>query len=122
MAEDNESSASQGSGALPHYEQSPKMICGQTACNGPEASTVEKLKAMDIDRRWECDNRIPTWNFGVVNFGFSQNFIHKGNIINDTDEFTLNIYSDVEGENGPVRDVTATRKIRFNGSWFNIKE
>ena len=112
----------ENSGALPHYHQSPNMTFGKAACNGAGARSVEELKGMGIDRRWECDNRIPTWNFGVVNFGFDQNFIHKANVIDDTDEFTLNVHSDVEGDNGPVRDVTATRKIRFNGSWFNVND
>lgn len=100
-----------------HYPGSPKMIQGKQYCT---TESIEKLKNMSIDQRWERDNRIPTWTFGMANFHFDHNFIHQGNIVNDTDEFVLNIESDVDGENGPVREVIGTRKIRFNGSWFNI--
>lgn len=101
------------------YTGSPAMLNNRVYNN--TGSNNKSLKEMSIDRRWECDNRIPTWNFGVMNFGFDQNFIHKGNIIDDTDEFTLNLTDDVETENGPLREVVGVRKIKFNGSWFNIK-
>ena len=100
-----------------HYPGSPKMIPGESRCT---TDSIEKLKKMSIDQRWERDNRIPTWNFGMANFRFDQNFIHQGNIINDTDDFVQTILSDKEGENGAVREVTGTRKIKFNGGWFRI--
>ncbi len=70
--------------ALPHYQQSPDMIQVKLTMNGIDADSVEKLKAMDIDRRWNCDNRVPTWTFGMVNMGHDFNFLHNGGIVCDT--------------------------------------
>ena len=121
MAEDNESSSSQqASEALPHHIQSPNMILGKVTCNGLDADSVEKLKKMDIDRRWECDNRVPTWTFGLVNMGYDFNFVHKGGIVCDTDDRVQKIESDVDSEDGVVRKVTATRNIKYNGQGLQI--
>ena len=106
--------------ALPHYHQSPDMIQVKLTMNGIDADSVEKLKAMDIDRRWNCDNRVPTWTFGMVNMGHDFNFLHKGGIICDTDDRVQKIEEDVETDDGVVRKVTKTRTIKYNGQGLQI--
>lgn len=106
--------------ALPHYNQSPNTIRTKIACNGIDADTVEKLKAMDIDRRWQCDNRIPTWKWGLVNMAYDFNFIHKGGIVNDTDDRLLKIEGDVDTEDGAIRQQIGTRDIKYNGQGLQI--
>ncbi|MBR4316871.1 MAG: hypothetical protein IKP65_07930 [Alphaproteobacteria bacterium] len=69
---------------------------------------------MNIDQRWNEDNRIPTWTFGMVNFGFDANFVQKGGMINGTDDFVLKILKDNEE--------IGTRKINYNGNWFKLPE
>ena len=108
------SSSSSESQALPHYPQSPSMIAGKTHCT---RHTNEQLKEMGIDRRWECDNRIPTWNFGMVNFRFDQNFMQNGSVINATDDTTQTILAD---KDDGTREITGTRRIAYNGSWFRL--
>ena len=115
MADSNENI-----GGLPHHVQSPNMIFGKVTCNGIDADSVDKLKAMDIDRRWNCDNRIPTWTFGMVNMGYDMNFVHKGGIVCDTDDRVQKIESDVDTEDGVIRKVTATRNIKYNGQGLQI--
>jgi hypothetical protein len=100
---------------LPHYEQSPNMLMGTVHCNNID--DVKKLKSMSIDRRWEEDNRIPTWTFGMQNFGFDQNYLHQGNIINDTDDRVQKILGETEEE---VNVIIGTRNIRYNGNWFKM--
>lgn len=102
---------------MEHYDQSPKMLKGTVHCN--EIDDVEKLKNMSIQRRFREDNRIYTWTFGAVNFGFDQNFIHQGGIINGTDDRVLEIISDTENN---TREITGTRNIRYNGNWFKMKD
>ena len=106
--------------ALPHYNQSPNTIRTKIACNGIDADTVEKLKAMNIDRRWQCDNRIPTWKWGLVNMAYDFNFIHKGGIVNDTDDRLLKIEGDVDTEDGAIRQQIGTRDIKYNGQGLQI--
>ena len=72
---------------------------------------------MDIDRRWREDNRIPTWTFGMQNFGFDQNFIHNGGIINDTDDRVQKILGETEDE---LHTIIGQRNIRDNGKWFKM--
>jgi len=105
---------------LPHHVQSPNMIQAKLTMNGIDADSVEKLKAMDIDRRWNCDNRVPTWTFGMVNMGHDFNFVHKGGIVCDTDDRVQKIESDVDSEDGIIRKVTATRNIQHNGQGLQI--
>ena len=114
------SSSSSSSEALPHYNQSPHTIRTKISCNGIDADTVEKLRAMGIDRRWECDNRIPTWTFGLVNMAYDFNFVHKGGIVNDTDDMLLKIEGDVDTEDGAIRQHVATRDIKYNGQGLQI--
>ena len=116
----SESSSTSESDKLPHYEQSPNMICAKLRMNGLDADSVEKLKAMNIDRRWECDNRIPTWTFGLVNMGHDFHFVQNGGIICDTDDRLLKIEKDVDTEDGAIRKITATRNIRYNGQGLQI--
>lgn len=103
-------------------EESTKspMIGAKITCNGYN-NTVEKLRSMNIDRRWQEDNRIPTWTFGLVNMAYDLNFIHKANIICDTDDRVQPIEADVEGENGVERQIIGARNIRFNGQGIQIK-
>jgi len=114
------SSSGSSSDALPHYHQSPNMICVKLTMNGIDADTVDKLKAMDIDRRWECDNRIPTWKFGLVNMGHDFHFVHNGGTVCDTDDRLMKIESDVDTEDGAIRKQTATRNIKYNGQGLQI--
>lgn len=93
-----------------HYDHSQKMINITVNCNAID--DVNKLKAMDIDRRWNEDNRIPTWTFGMMNFGFDQNFIQNAMIINDTDDRVQTILEDEE--------IIGDRNIRYNGNWFKL--
>lgn len=99
---------------LSHYEQSPKMINGVTHCN---IKSDKELKHMSIDRRWEQDNRIPTWTFGMQNFGFDQHFLHNGLIINDTDDRIQKILGETETQTNVI---IGTRNIRYNGNWFKM--
>lgn len=96
------------------YKKSPEMIHMQTKC----LEEKEDLKKMDITRRFYNDNRIPTWTFGMVNFSFDQNFIQNGLIINDTDDRVQTIIDD--NQEGTGREITGTRNIKFNGSWFKM--
>lgn len=112
--------AEQNIGELPHHIQSPNMICAKLTMNGLDADSVEKLKAMDIDRRWNCDNRVPTWTFGLVNMGHDFNFVHKGGIVCDTDDRVQKIEEDVETDDGVIRQVTKTRNIKYNGQGLQI--
>lgn len=96
------------------------MIGTKITCNGYN-NTVEKLRNMNIDRRWQEDNRIPTWTFGLVNMAHDFNFIHKANIVCDTDDRVQQIVADVEGVNGIERQIIGARNIRFNGQGIQIK-
>ncbi len=118
--EEEASSSESESDALPHYHQSPNMICAKLRMNGIDADTVEKLKAMNIDRRWERDNRIPTWAHGLVNMGHDFHFVHQGGIVCDTDNRLMKIEKDVETEDGTARKIVATRNIRYNGQGLQI--
>lgn len=121
MAKDNESSSSQQNNeALPHYHQTPNMIQTKLTMNGIDADSIEKLKNMNIDRRWNCDNRVPTWTFGLVNMGHDFNFVHKGGIVCDTDDRVQKIEEDVETNEGVIRQVTKTRNIKYNGQGLQI--
>lgn len=100
---------------MKHFEHSPNMIRGTVHCN--KIDDAEKLKNMSIERRFRQDNRIYTWTFGVQNFGFDQNFLHKGGIINDTDDRIQKILGETE-EN--VHEIIGTRNIRYNGNWFKM--
>lgn len=100
---------------IPYYSESPKMLHGTVHCNSID--DVEKLKQMDIDRRWRQDNRIPTWTFGMQNFGFDQNFIHNGLIINDTDDRVQTILGETEDD---THDIIGRRNIKYNGNWFKM--
>ena len=104
----------------PHYGQSPEMLVNTRHCNDrPD----EALKGMSLEHRWMLDNRIPTWRFGMVNFGFSQNFVFGNPVINDTDHRYLKISADVEGDDGRVsREIIATRNIQHNGQWMRLPE
>lgn len=95
---------------MEHYKQSPNMIYSYISCNKQGID----LKNMNIDQRWNEDNRIPTWTFGMVNFNFDVNFIHKRNVINETDDFVLKILKD--------NQEIGTRKINHNGNWFKLPE
>ena len=100
-------------GKLPVFNQSEKMIhLKVNAC----AYTDEQLKAMDIDRRWSADNRIPTWTFGMVNFGFDQKFLQNGGIIDDTDDRVQPIWSP------DTYEVTGYRRIVHNGNWLKVSD
>ena len=116
----SEESSNSSSDALPHYLQSPNMIYGKITCNGLDADSVDKLKAMNIDRRWQCDNRIPTWKWGLVNMGYDFNFVHKQNVVNDTDNMLLKVEADVDTEDGAIRQQIATRDIKYNGQGLQI--
>ena len=96
---------------MKHYSQSPNMIHGRIHCCGTERD----LASMDIDRRWEMDNRIPTWNFGMVNFGFDQNFLQNGGSICATDDEVIKVIDKNQPES---KENVATRQIRFNGQGF----
>jgi hypothetical protein len=100
---------------MEHYDQSPRMIKGTTHCN--ISNDLEQIKNMSIDRRWREDNRICTWKYGMQNFGFDQNFIHNGGIINDTDDRVQEILGDSEEGS---HEILGTRNIKYNGSWFKM--
>ena len=104
----------------PHYGQSPEMLVNTRHCNDrPD----EALKGMSPERRWMLDNRVPTWKYGMVNLGFSQNFVFGNPVINDTDHRYLKISADVEGDDGRVsREIIATRNIQYNGQWMKLPE
>ena len=104
----------------PHYGQSPEMLVNTRHCNDrPD----EALKGMSPERRWMLDNRVPTWKYGMVNMGFSQNFVFGNPVINDTDHRYLKISADVEGDDGRVsREIIATRNIQYNGQWMKLPE
>jgi len=95
-----------------HYEQSTEMLHIEVHCTD---KTPEELKAMGIDRRWREDNRVATWAFGMQNFGFDQNFVWKGMIINDTDDRVQKI---VDKNLEDKDEIVGTRNIRYNGSFF----
>lgn len=102
-----------------NYDTSPEMICVERRCTTENA---DSLKKMDFDTRWNKDNRIPTWNFGMMNFGFDQNFTYGGNAINLTDdEERQTITEDSEEEEGVSRKVTGHRRMAYNGNWFKIQ-
>ncbi len=104
MEEQNSNSES-----LPVYNTSESLVHIKTnACK----HTDEQLKNMDINRRWEADNRTATWNLGMVNFGFDQNFLHKGGMINDTDDRVQPIWD------SDALEITGYRRIVYNGSWL----
>jgi predicted nuclease of restriction endonuclease-like (RecB) superfamily len=100
---------------LPHYNEAATMLKGTVYCNIVDDN--EKLKNMDIDRRWKEDNRIPTWTFGMQNFGFDQNFIHNGLIINDTDDRVQKILGETDED---IHVIIGQRNIRENGNWFKL--
>lgn len=98
---------------LPVYDTSESLVRMKVnACK----HTDEQLKNMGIDRRWEADNRTATWNFGMVNFGFDQNFLHKGGMIDDTDDRVQPIWD------SDALEITGYRRIVYNGSWMKINK
>jgi hypothetical protein len=101
---------------MEHFEHSPKMFRGTVYCNNID--DMEKLKNMSIDRRWNEDNRIYTWTFGAMNFGFDQNFLYKGGVINDTDNRHQTILGETENS---THEIIGSRNIRYNGNWFKMK-
>ena len=104
----------------PHYGQSPNMLVNTRHCND---ASEDALKAMTPERRWMMDNRVPTWKFGVVNFGFGQNFVFGNPVINDTDHRYLKVSADAEDEDGRTyREIVATRNIKYNGQWMKFPE
>ena len=98
---------------MENYTISPNMIGGTVYCN--EKSKVEELKAMNIDRRWNEDNRVLTWTFGLINAAFDQRFVHQGMLINDTDDRALKIVDKNEEESNELKGY---RNTRYNGNWF----
>ena len=113
------SSSSSAEESLPLYGQSPKMLFNERRCN--DASS-DALKSMTPERRWQMDNRIPTWKYGMVNFGYGQNFVFGNPVVNDTDHRRLRIVGDVETEDGVDRGIVGIRDIRYNGQWFTFDE
>ena len=95
----------------------PEMIGGTVYCN--EKASVEELKAMSIDRRWQEDNRLLTWTFGLVNAGFDQRFLQNGGIICDTDDRVLKI---VDKNQEEPDEVKGYRYVRHNGSWEKVEK
>jgi hypothetical protein len=53
----------------------------------------------------------------MQNFGFEQNFIHNGLIINDTDDRVQKILGETEEE---THTIIGTRNIVENGNWFKM--
>ena len=111
------SSSSSAEESLPHYGQSPEMLVNDRGCNDADDDAI---KSMTPERRWRMDNRVPTWKFGMVNFGFSQNFVFGNPVVNDTDHRFMKIVGDVETEDGTDRGIVGTRDIRYNGQWFKF--
>lgn len=102
------------------FYASPEMLHIERRCASTASNDYESLKKMDIDRRWNEDNRIPMWNFGMTNFGFDQNFLYGGNSICLTDDDRQTITEDNNDEEGESRKVTGHRYMTYNGNWFNL--
>ena len=100
---------------MENYSISPKMIGGAVYCN--EKSSVEDLKAMNIDRRWNEDNRVLTWTFGLINAAFDQKFIQNGMVINETDDKVLKI---VDKNKEESEELKGYRHTRYNGNWLKV--
>ncbi len=101
---------------MENYATSPKMIGGTVYCN--EKASAEQLREMDINRRWNEDNRLLTWTFGLVNAGYDQRFIQNGGIINDTDDRVQKIVDKNEEEHDELKGY---RNIKNNGNWNRIE-
>ena len=89
------------------YSTSEKYVKGTVSMNEKSLSVIAN---MDIDMRWKYDNRIAVPGWGMMNWGFNQNFRVNGGSINETDDMPITIWSD----NG----LKGRRFISNNGNWF----
>jgi hypothetical protein len=53
----------------------------------------------------------------MQNFGFDQNFLHNGLIINDTDDRVQTILGETEDD---THGIIGRRNIKYNGNWFKM--
>lgn len=91
------------------YNKTDKMVKNTVHCNEYSTSKLANFNG-NMKMRFEYDNRIPIAGVGMVNFGFNQNFVVNGGIINGTDDRVLSILKDNE--------IVGYRYIRDNGNWF----
>lgn len=89
------------------YVKTEKMTKNTVYCNEKPISVIAN---MDMDMRWKYDNRIAVAGWGVVNWGFNQNFRVNGGSINEVDDKPISICKDTE--------ITNYRFQKSNGNWF----
>lgn len=95
------------------HKTTEKMVKNTVHCNEYSTSVLANLNG-NMKMRFEHDNRIPIAGLGMVNFGFNQNFVVNGGMINGTDDKVMSIINDNE--------ITGYRYIKDNGNWFISEE